>query len=119
MIARLAARLPSARMAIADTAAAAWGLARYGKPGGSDILPLPLAALRLAPDLIARLRRIGVRTIGQLARLPRAGLVAGYGQAPALRLAQALGEAPEIIRFITPPPEWRVGGGERCKSLAP
>lgn len=107
LIARLAARLPSARMAIADTAAAAWGLARYGKPGGSDILPMPLAALRLAPDVIARLRRIGVRTIGQLARLPRAGLVAGYGQAPALRLAQAVGEAPEIIRFITQPPEWR------------
>ena len=107
LMAHLAARLPGARMAIADNAAAAWGLARYGKPGSLDILPLPLAALRLAPEPIARLRRIGIRTIGQLARLPRAGLVAGYGQAPALRLAQALGEAPEMIRFITAPPEWR------------
>lgn len=106
MVARLAARLPDARMAIADYPAAAWGLARYGQPGVEDILPLPLATLRLAPEVIARLRRIGIRTIGQLARLPRAGLVAGYGQAPALRLAQALGEAPEPIRFITAPPEW-------------
>ncbi|WP_234731107.1 Y-family DNA polymerase [Acidocella facilis] len=107
LMARLAARLPNARMAVADTAAAAWGLARYGKPGSPDILLLPLAALRLAPEPIARLRRIGIRTIGQLARLPRTGLVAGYGPAPALRLAQALGEAPEVIRFITAPPEWR------------
>ena len=107
LMARLAARLPDARMAIADHAAAAWGLARYGQPGSSDIAPLPLAALRLAPEPIARLRHIGIRTIGQLARLPRAGLVAGYGPAPGLRLAQALGEAPEIIRFITAPPEWR------------
>jgi protein ImuB len=33
--------------------------------------------------------------------------VAGYGKEPALRLAQALGDAPEVIRFISPPPEWR------------
>ncbi|MHB1302615.1 MAG: Y-family DNA polymerase [Acidiphilium sp.] len=107
LLARLTERLPGARMAIADTAAAAWGLARYSEPGTEDILPLPLAALRLAPETVSKLRRIGVRTVGQLARLPRAGLVAGYGAAPALRLAQALGEAPEVIRFIAPPPAWR------------
>jgi protein ImuB len=68
--AALAARLPGARMAIADTAAAAWGLARYG----GELMALPVAALRLPPETAARLRKIGVRTIGQLARLPRAGL---------------------------------------------
>lgn len=107
LLARLSERLPGARMAIADTATAAWGLARYGEPGTEDILPLPLAALRLAPETVSKLRRIGVRMVGQLARLPRAGLVAGYGAAPALRLAQALGEAPEVIRFCTALPEWR------------
>jgi len=107
LMARLATRLPGARMAIADTAAASWGLARYGAGISENISPLPLAALRLAPESIARLRRIGVRNVGQLVRLPRAGLVAGYGKEPALRLAQALGEAPEVLRFITPPPEWR------------
>ena len=107
MMARLAGRLPAARMAIAGTAAAAWALARYGTPGSEDILPLPLAALRLPPETLLRLRRIGIRIVGQLACLPRAGLVAGYGAEAALRLAQALGEAPEMVRFITPPPEWR------------
>lgn len=106
LLARLAARIPAARMAIAGTPAAAWGLARYGV-GAEDILPLPLAALRLEDQTIAKLHRIGVRTIGQLARLPRAGLVAGYGPAPSLRLAQALGEAPEAIRFCSQPPDWR------------
>lgn len=104
LVARLAQRLPGARMAIAGTPAAAWGLARYG---GDDLMTLPLAALRLPPATVVRLRRIGVRCIGQLARLPRAGLVAGYGASVALRLAQALGEAPEVVRFIAVPPEWR------------
>jgi len=103
LMAVLMARMPGARMAIADTAAAAWGVARYG----GALMELPVAALRLPPETIAKLRKIGVRTVGQLARLPRAGLVAGYGKAPALRLAQALGEAPEIIRFMSAPPEWR------------
>lgn len=104
LMARLAQSLPGARMAIAGTPAAAWGLARYS---GDDLMALPLAALRLPPENVSRLRRIGVRRIGQLARLPRAGLVAGYGAAVALRLAQALGEVPEPVRFITLPPEWR------------
>ncbi len=102
--ARLAENLPGAKMAIAETPAAAWGLARYG---GDEVVALPLAALRLAPEAAAKLRKIGVRTVAQLARLPRAGLVAGYGAQTALRLAQALGDAPEMVRFITPPPEWR------------
>ncbi|OYV37193.1 MAG: hypothetical protein B7Z80_13540 [Rhodospirillales bacterium 20-64-7] len=103
----VAARFPGARMAIAETAAAAWGLARYGEPGTEDLLQLPLAALRLEAATLARLRRVGIRTVGQLKRLPRAGLLAGYGPQPGLRLAQALGEAPEVIRFISAPPEWR------------
>jgi protein ImuB len=107
LMARLAERLPDARMAIAGTAAAAWGLARYGAPGAEDILPLPVAALRLPPESTGKLRKIGIRTVGQLARLPRAGLVARYGAEPVQRLAQALGEVPEVSRFIAAPPEWR------------
>ena len=101
--ARLSTRLPHARMAIADTPAAAWALARY-----EGALPdLSLEALRLPPKTITKLRRIGVQTIGQLTRLPRAGVTTGYGATVALRLAQCLGEAPEPIHFITTPPEWR------------
>jgi protein ImuB len=107
LMAALAVRLPGARIAVANTAAASWGLARYGTPGNEDILPLPLAALRLEGQTIRKLRRIGVRIVADLKRLPRAGLVAGYGKEPVLRLAQALGEAPEVLRFYAAPPEWR------------
>jgi len=100
-------RLPGVRLAIAGTAAAAWGLARYGEAGSEDIFPLPLAALRLHVLTITKLRRVGVRRVGELMRLPRAELTAGYGPEPALKLAQALGHAPEVLRFIAAPPEWR------------
>ncbi len=99
-------RFPGARIAIANTAAASWGLARYG--GGSDenLDPLPLAALNLADRTIIKLRRVGIRRIGELRRLKRAELMAGYGPEPALRLAQALGNAPEVLRFISQPAEF-------------
>jgi protein ImuB len=99
-------RFPGARIAIADTAAASWGLARYGEGSDENLDPLPLAALNLADRTVIKLRRVGIRRIGALRRLPRAELMAGYGPEPALRLAQALGTAPEVLRFFSPPPEF-------------
>jgi protein ImuB len=107
LMAALARRLPGVRLSVADTAAAAWGLARYGEAGTEDIAPLPLAALNLAERTIAKLRQVGVRRIGDLMRLPRAELMAGYGPEPLQKLALALGEAPEALRFTSAPPEWR------------
>jgi protein ImuB len=107
LTAHLQSRLPGARVAIANTATAAWGLARYGVAGNENILSLPLAALGLAEKTIIKLRRVGVRRIGELKRLPRAELLAGYGPEPALKLAQALGQSPEAVKFITAPPDWR------------
>jgi protein ImuB len=103
----LETRLPGARSAIADTAAAAWGLARYGAPGSEDLGPLPLAALRLDPVTLRKLRRVGIRRIGELQRLPRAELTARYGAEPVRRLALACGQAPEVQKFISPPPDWQ------------
>jgi protein ImuB len=100
-------RLPGSRCAVADTAAAAWGLARYGAPGAEDFAPLPLAALRLDPVTIRKLRRVGIRRIDELQRLPRAELTARYGAEPVVRLALAFGQAPEAQKFISPPPDWR------------
>ncbi len=100
-------RLPGSRSAIAGTAAAAWALARYGETGIEDLDPLPLAALRLDEITIRKLRRVGIRRIGALRRLPRAELTAGYGAGPVHRLALAFGEAPEARLFISAPPDWR------------
>jgi protein ImuB len=106
MARRILRRFPSARVAVANTAAASWGLARYGDGKGENLDPLPLAALNLADRTIIKLRRVGIRRIGELRRLPRAELTAGYGPEPALKLAQALGTAPEVLRFFSPPPDF-------------
>ncbi len=107
LLAHLARRLPQARPAIADTALAAWALARFAEPGATDLQNLPLAALRLDDRTIVKLRRVGIRRIGELARLPRAELTAGYGPEPARKLAQALGAAPEVFQAVSAPPDWR------------
>jgi protein ImuB len=63
--------------------------------------------LGLDDRTITKLRRVGIRRIGELQRLPRAELTAGYGPEPVRKLGQALGQVPEVLRFITAPPEWR------------
>jgi protein ImuB len=107
LMVHIARRLPGVRLAISNTAAAAWGLARYGEQDNEDIAPLPLAALNLAERTLTKLRRVGVRRIGDLMRLPQAELTAGYGPEPLQKLRRALGQAPEAIEFCLRPPDWR------------
>jgi len=104
---KLLAQVPGARCAIANTALAAWGLARFGEGESEDLRPLPLAALGLDDRTVVKLRRVGIRRIGELSRLPRAELTAGYGPGPVRKLAQAMGQAPEVLKFVSAPPEWR------------
>lgn len=59
------------------------------------LTPLPVHVLGLAPDQAAALAAWGVRTLGELLRLPRAGLANRLGAAFALQLARALGELPD------------------------
>jgi protein ImuB len=84
------------KLAVADGLARAWAWARFG-PGGllpaptGDVLrALPVAALRLDAELLAALRRLGFRRIGQLAALPRAALATRFGPALVLRLDRLL-----------------------------
>ena len=90
----------AARVAVADTAAAAYALARYGgepltlcPPGGAAeaIAALPLAALRLDPAAAGQARRLGIETVGALAAMPRAPLVRRFGADLVTRLDEALG----------------------------
>ncbi|MBB3472242.1 hypothetical protein [Sphingomonas sp. BK345] len=113
---RLLARLGiTARVAIADTAGAAWACAHHAEPeqGGVTILPpgatldalapLPVASLRVDERALELLRRLGVDTVGQLAALPRAPLARRFGTALAQRLDQASGRAPEPLAPVVPP----------------
>jgi protein ImuB len=95
----------SCRLAIADAPGAAWALA-HAEDRSSALPDLPLAKLRLNPDIVIGLRRLGLRTIGDLQRLPRADIAARFGGEPMLRLDQALGVAEEAIEWPRPPVEW-------------
>jgi len=110
LIAEIAGRISRAgfacRAAIADTAGAAWAVARYGQAAALCIAPgaarealadLPVAALRLAVSSVADLERLGLARIGDLYRLPRAALAQRFGDALAGRLDQALGQAGEPL----------------------
>ena len=79
--------------------AAPYGVARISPPGAlrQSLSPLPIAALRLPPETVAGLARLGLRHIGDLLGMPRAGLARRFGQDLVRRLDQALGVEPEPI----------------------
>jgi protein ImuB len=58
--------------------------------------PLPLAALRWPQDTLDRLARIGVRTIGEALRLPRAGFARRFGTAQLQTLDRLVGRASDL-----------------------
>ncbi len=58
--------------------------------------PLPLVILRWPQDTLDRLARIGVRTIGEALRLPRAGFARRFGTAPLQALDRLVGRASDL-----------------------
>jgi protein ImuB len=113
LVERLARQGIAGRVAIADTAGAAWAVARCGSApaavvpeGGvrAALAPLPVLALRLDPALAGALERLGLRRIGDLYALPRAALVTRFGETATLRLDQALGVVPEPLSPLPPAP---------------
>ena len=117
-----------ARLAIADTLGAAWALANTARSGNRPstespklerpqytffIAPsgqttealktLPPSALRLSPDIITTLDRLGVENVGTLLKLPREGLATRLGSGLCDRIAQATGERDEPILAIAAP----------------
>jgi protein ImuB len=116
--ARLARAGVPARAAMADTPGAAWALARFGEtriaPAGATrdaLAPLPIEALRLEDIDLRLLKRFGLKRIGDLYGLPRAGLVRRFrgqaGLALVRRLDQALGAEPEPLIPVRPSPRYR------------
>lgn len=75
------------------------GAVAIAPPGGARtaLNPLPLAALRLPPETISRLQRLGLRRIEELTLTPRAGLARRFGMEVPLRLDQAFGMTPEPV----------------------
>jgi protein ImuB len=72
---------------------------RIAKPGKTRqaLSPLPVAALRIKPETAEGLARLGLRRIGDVLGMPRAGLARRFGSDLVRRLDQALGVEPEPI----------------------
>ncbi len=106
-----------ARVAVADTIGAAWGIAHFGAgpdrnappgpvivpPGGQlqALRPLVIEALRLSPSIVQALRPFDVRRVSQLLALPRSSLPSRFSDEVVHRIDQALGHVGELL---TPEP---------------
>lgn len=107
---KLNARGYDVRAAMADTPGAAWAVARYGKSKfvierGEHIhalLSLPPEALRLEPEVVWRLHRLGLHRVGQFIKMPRPALRKRFGQHFLMRLDTALGQQIEMIEPVNP-----------------
>jgi protein ImuB len=106
----------AARAAVAESAGAAWAIARFAGESiavvregavATALAPLPVRGLRLPSEVATALQRIGLRRIGDLLPLPRAPLTARFGDALLRRLEQALGSLDEPLSPCLPPPLFR------------
>lgn len=96
----------TAKASLAGTPDAAAALARYSRtaivPEGGDAgatMGLPIVALGAEPDTVRALRRAGLKTIGDLATRPAAGLTARFGNALVRQVARVCGHE---VRRPTP-----------------
>lgn len=110
------------RAAIADTIGTAWAVARYSRQSIVDpgrhrevLETLPPVALRLDDVTLQRLGKLGFRQINQLLCIPRTNLRRRLGDALLLRLGQALGTEPELLKPVQPTPVYL----ERLPCLEP
>jgi len=108
-------------LACAPTHGAAWALSRCGgvrvvcapKDIALKTAHLPVRALRLTPDTVLLLKRLGLKTIGQLADVPRLSLARRFQKAdlvanPLLRLDQLMGRMAEPLQSPDDPPQYSV-----------
>jgi protein ImuB len=68
---------------------------------------LPLAPLRWPQEMLERLARMGVRTIGQVLRLPRAGLARRFGPEPLAELDRLTGRGADLRHHFQPRERFR------------
>jgi protein ImuB len=103
-----------ARIALADTVGAAWGMARYDdRETESAVEPsegrdLPMAALRLPGGIQVTLRELGLTTVAAVLALPLEELRSRFGTLLLRRIHQFVGTTPEVIATVDPPEEFVV-----------
>lgn len=101
----------SASASSAPTPHGAWLLARGGSPApcvnlrelARRLQPLPVEVLGCDPRTLSTLESIGVSTLGEVLRLPSAGLAKRFGQAFCDEIERALGTRADPREFYSPP----------------
>jgi protein ImuB len=73
----------------------------------TTLASLPLVALGFDRKALEDLRRMGLRRVGDLLRLPRAGLAERFGVDSVQHLLRLLGEVPDLRPRFEPPPRYR------------
>jgi protein ImuB len=104
-----------AAVALAPTPLAAMIAARVGKPfivtNKAQLIgrlsSMPLTPLRWPPDDVERLARMGVRTIGQTLRLPRAGFARRFGPERLAELDRLAGRNADLRHHFQPRERFR------------
>ncbi len=123
IVTRLRSKGYDVRAAMADTIGAAWAVSRFGRTKpivesnaqAEALLSLPPAALRLEPQNLLRLQKLGLKNISSFVSMPRSVLRRRFGQGILQRLDQALGNENEPIQSLHPVEPYL----ERLPSLEP
>jgi protein ImuB len=118
---------PTPLAALAGARYAAWASARPGEnrsmPTSSRfkvteesrligaLAPLPLAVLRWPPQVLERLAKVGVRTLGEALRLPRTGFARRFGAEALASLDRLTGRAADPRRSFEAPERFRMRRG--------
>jgi protein ImuB len=91
-------------IAVAGSIGAAHAAAHFGEPASYPcgkqralLAPLPFAALRLPPETVSALARVGLKRIGDIIDLPRSPLTARFGGELMRQLDRALGHEHEPL----------------------
>lgn len=120
---KLNARGYDVRVAMADTIGVAQGMARFGKEPlivaegmhREALLSLPPEALRLEPETVERLHKLGLHHINGFISMPRSSLRRRFGPHLLMRLDMALGQEMEMIDPVLPPEPYQ----ERLPCMEP
>ena len=110
--------------AMANTAATAWAVCRFGNDANPIIRsgeetqalsPLPPAALQLDALVLDRLEKLGLTTITSFMTMPRTALRRRFGQSLLTKLDKALGAEMELLEPLRPIVPYQ----ERLASMEP
>lgn len=115
IIKKLNGRGYTVTMAMADTLGVAWAMARYGFRQAQNrpiivesgrhleaLMLLPPESLRIEPDIVRKLHKLGLKQVKQFMNMPRASLRKRFGTHFLMRLDMALGQELEIIEPVIP-----------------